>query len=435
MLGGPGRRLGIVIGIAWLALSGGAGAATLGEEITELLRSHPQIKAARNSIGAAEKDRDRAFAAYLPTVSAFGLYGYEGTDSPGLRATRDGRSLSTPSEKATVTVTENLFDGFRTTSTNSSARLRKKVAEIALESTTQRLLFEGAKAYLEVLRRTRLLGMAIDNERIIQTQLKLEDERVRQGSGIAVDVLQAKARLQIAKERRVAFEGRLRTAIARYAQVFDSQPEIGKMTLPAAAIDRLPATLDEAEATAIARHPAAADAARAIDIAKERKRESKSSYYPRLDLVTRFNYEQDEDGIIGTRRDASVKLEANWDLFSGFSTRAGAAAAAYRYLVSVDNRNLVNRRLVEDVRLAWEDLATARQRTELLDNAVNIAVEVHAARLRLREVGRETVLNVLDAENEVFNARIDAADADFDRRVAIYRVLLAVGDLTPDVFR
>ena len=131
-------------------------------------------------------------------------------------------------------------------------------------------------------------------------------------------------------------------------------------------------------------------------------------------------------------RDASIVLQARWNLFSGFRTRADVAAASHDYLAALDSRNLVARGIVQDVGLAWEQLRTVRQRVELLRNAVTIAAEVHDARRKLREAGQETVINVLDAENEVFNAQIGASDAEYDARIAVYRLILALGRLTPE---
>ena len=74
-------------------------------------------------------------------------------------------------------------------------------------------------------------------------------------------------------------------------------------------------------------------------------------------------------------------------------------------------------------------MLTARQRVELLENAVNIASEVFDARQKLREAGKETVINVLDAENEIFSARINFVQASYDEQVAIYQLLLAMGQL------
>ncbi len=97
----------------------------------------------------------------------------------------------------------------------------------------------------------------------------------------------------------------------------------------------------------------------------------------------------------------------------------------------MDNHNFVNRKIVEDVRLSWDQLETVRSRVALLENAINIAVEVHESRIKRREAGQETLLDVLDAENEVFNAQIGATDAAFDARIAVYRLLFSLGRMTP----
>ena len=97
----------------------------------------------------------------------------------------------------------------------------------------------------------------------------------------------------------------------------------------------------------------------------------------------------------------------------------------------MDNDAFVNRKVIEDVRLSWDQLDTVRARVELLENAVNIAQEVYVARNKRRQAGQETLLDLLDAENEVFTAQISAADAAFDARIAVYRMLFAIGRMTP----
>ena len=86
----------------------------------------------------------------------------------------------------------------------------------------------------------------------------------------------------------------------------------------------------------------------------------------------------------------------------------------------------------EELKIVWEQLLTARQRVGLLENAVITAEEVFNARRRLRDAGKETAINVLDAESEVFAARLNHLAALFDSDVAVYRILFAMGRLTPD---
>ncbi len=164
-------------------------------------------------------------------------------------------------------------------------------------------------------------------------------------------------------------------------------------------------------------------------MASERRRLARSDFYPSVDLVAQANMEKDFDLVRGTRHDYSVVLQATWNLFNGFATKSSVAQAAFDYRASLDNLETVTRKVVEDTRIAWNELLTARKRVDLLDNGVNIASEVFIARRKLRQAGKETVINVLDAENEVNNARINLTDASFDSTVAVYRVLQGMGRL------
>lgn len=418
-----------------LACAGlGAQAQSLVDEVDGLVATHPQLKAARQNVAAAEEGTNRAFSEYLPTVSAFGDFGYERIDSPSRRSTtpNQGPFTAGTARQTSVTVTQTLFNGFRNEANNAAAQLSKDAAETELEGNIQSIVFEGVTAYLEVLRNRRLIGLASEQELTIKRQLELEDERVRRGSGITVDVLQSKSRLQVAKERRVAFEGAFEDAASRYEQVFGHAAMVDEMTMPMPPLAMLPETLDDAIEAGLGEHPSIEGARTRIDIAEQQRRVARSEYFPTVDLVGEWSYEDDFDGIRGTRRDYKAKVQATWDLFDGFATRASVAESSHLYMSSIDASNFVRRKIAEEVRLAWYDLDTARERVSLLENAVNIAAEVFNARRKLREAGKETVINVLDAQSEQFNAQINLVAAQHDARLAVYRLLLAMGRLTQE---
>jgi adhesin transport system outer membrane protein len=156
-----------------------------------------------------------------------------------------------------------------------------------------------------------------------------------------------------------------------------------------------------------------------------------SEYAPVVDVVSTANYEKHNAGTLGTRRDYSVQLQANWNLFTGLTTSDSLTQVAYDFGTSRSNHDQTIDKIIEQVKLSWQALLTARSRLELLENAVNIATEVFISRKKLREAGKETVINVLDAENEVSNAQINFTAASYEERLAIYQLLLAMGRLNP----
>ncbi len=418
----------------FLALGSGPSlAASLESEVVELLAKHPQMARARQRMAAADEGIRRRFADFLPTVSIVSDYGYQITDSPTLR-NADSSPFTTYPRSSRLTVRQNVFKGFQSESQHEQAKIARALAGIALTSVEQNLLFDGVATYLDVIRRKRLAELSKRNEDIIREQLFLEDERVERGSGISVDVLFAKSRLQIAKERRTVSEGEYLNALATYTKIFNHPADPTNMPIPEIPDSLIPATAAEALEVALAENPTLLDSEKAVDFGKEGIRLAKSPFYPRLDLVGRAEIESNFDGVAGLRRDSSLSLQMSWDLFTGGSTRAETAAAHEGYKISLSERRDTRLNIREDLQLAWDRLHTARARAELLGNAVNIATEVHQARLRLAEVGKDTTINVLDAQSEAFSAKIEATDATFDGHVAVYRLLLAMGRLGPGVF-
>ena len=410
-------------------------AASLETELSNMLVEHPQLKSKQKTSAGTEKAIDVQEASYLPTVSLTSDYGYEWITNPSERANSDGKNDSSMTRQvAGVSVTQNLFNGFATDSAVKTAKLTKDETELSEEITRQTLLFEGITAYVNVLKQVRRIKFANENEANIKKQMELEDERVRRGSGIGIDVLNAKSRLQTAKDKRVEYEGELAKAIDQYMQVFNHAPDLAAMSDPNAPLALLPQDMEEAIDIAIKSNPNVINANIATDKADEYKRTVRAEYYPTVDLTGAMNYERDKNGTAGTRRDWSVLVEANWDLFSGFSTEYSMKKAVYDYSSSKDNATYISRKMAEGTSIAWHTLETSRERLALMENDVVLKEEIFLSTQKQRESGAEgvDVLNVLDREKEVYEVKIKYAELFYDTRLSIYGVLLAVGRLTPD---
>ena len=418
--------VGVACSIAFAGLP--SRAEPLNDALASLRTTHPQVQAATRLYEASQERENEAFGDFLPRAELLGETGPERVENQVPR--NNGQDFNDRRDKVKLSVTQNLFNGFGDKARLQAAKHNIGVLASTLEATKQSVFLEGIAAYLNILREQKLINVSILNERNIQNQLRLEDERVQRGAGITVDVLQAKSRLQIARERRVAFEGRLRAASARYQQVFNRAPEVATLEDARPPGGLLPASLDTALALARDSNPntkISEFTARAND---ERRDVEKSEYYPSLDLVGSAEYEDNTSGLEGSREIYSVFLRSRWEFFSGLKSRARVEAANKTYEASKSTQVFTMRKVDEEVRIAWENLSTQRQRVDLLDNAVTIADEVLRARRRLREAGKETALNVLDAEGEVFNAQINRIEAEYDARLAIYRVMFATGQLT-----
>jgi adhesin transport system outer membrane protein len=407
-----------------------AAAADLESEIASLVASHPQIRAAKEGVDSADANVRAARSGYYPQVHLTANTGPEHFDNAQLV-----QSFNAPITRngygGGLTVTQHLFDGNATDAAVDTAIGSKDVSAATLRTTRQTTILEGVNAYLDVLRQSQLLKLAREDEQRLQTQLHLEDERVQRGSGIAVDVLAAKHRLQLAKERRVNYEGGLDQAVDRYTQVFGHAPDDMTQQAPEPPAALIPSTLDEAQKVALDENPAVDAAKRAIVVSREQVSTARASYFPSIDLVGQGDFGDNRDGNVGVSRDWQVLVQLNWDLFTGFRTQAQVAAAAHNLSASRDTRDQTERKTSEAVRLAWSQVQTARERVAILDSAVNLAYEVWQSRRKMRESGKATIVDVLDAETDITNAQITYLTANFDRKVATYSLLFAIGRLEP----
>lgn len=432
-IGRPARRAawtGLLAGLTVFAGAAPASSQTFEEALNRVLEEHPRIEAARQTLKAAEEGIDEARAAFLPTVTFSGDTGYEYIDSPDRRED-PGEPSGLPRTKGTLTATQNLFSGFRNRVNFDLSKLDAGQATLLLEQTRQQLTRDAIVSHNDVVRDSVLVQLATLSERTISRQLNLEDERVVRGSGIAVDVLLAKTRLQLAKERRVALEGQLIRSITRYEQVFGNSPAIGGLTQVDIPPSSLPRTLPEILETGRTDNLELKVAENRVSAARKQELSADADFYPKVDVVGSSNYEDNVNTNRGIRRDYSVLLRVNWELFSGFRAQSASNGATFRKNAALASEADIRRRVAEDIGLAWQSLKTAQERSELLANASTIAGEVFEARKKLRAAGNETALNVLDAETEVFNARINQVRAEFDARSARAELLFSMGQLTP----
>ncbi|MDB5852283.1 MAG: hypothetical protein JWR22_324 [Herminiimonas sp.] len=423
------------------ALSAPAFSMSLGDDLKNLLINHPLLKSGRKSTDAADAGRNVAQSARYPRVSISGDGGKEKVSSESYRPdsaqTLGNNGTITPAagsdlsrRKLTATIEQNLYAGGRTEAAVELADLDYQSKQNALRVTTQDVLLEGISAYVQVARYQTLIALAARNEDTTKRQLGLETQRVERGGGIAVDVLQARARLQLVRERSVFYMQGLRDASANYEQVFGHAPDLAHMEELGIFTERLPATLEAAIEQGRQQNPRLQDAV--FDSRKAQKQigVERSGYMPTIDLVGLHSHDKNVNQI-AERSENSVLLRFNWVLFSGLETTYRTKAAGATFEAAVEREASVINKTDESIRVAWNQLINGREREELLESAAGISYDVMQNRKRLRDAGKETAINVLDAEVEYYGVLSNKVNATNDTRIGSYRLLAAIGALTP----
>lgn len=395
--------------------------------LQQVAQSHPAIISQYEQSLASQATIAQARSGYFPTVSTSGSYGYQERDRTGGLGT-NGETNSAPID-FNFSIQQNLFQGFRTNGSIATAEAEFDASDHRYNAARQQIFLESINAYIQLIRQQHLLQLSQQNIQTLQNQASLEQERMMAGTGISVDVLLAKSRLQLAHERYASFLGNFHQAEASFEQFFAVKPDYRSLRLPSIAPAAMPRQIGQVVQTALLNNPALKQSESNSDSAYSERTVARAGYYPSVDVVASSSFNDASDDITGETTTNAVQLRSSWELFSGFADKARETQAIHNYQSSLATKENTRRQVVENAKRAWSDLITTQQRTQILQNAVSIAQQVYAARTRLRDIGSETAINVLDAENELFNSQLNAVSAQYDSYVSSFRLLQAMGTL------
>ena len=404
-----------------------AQAQPLGFLLQRLGQTHPAVQSQYEQVLATEATTDEARAGYFPSVSANANYGYqerERTGGLGASGVVDSKPVDT-----SLSISQNIFEGFRTDASISSAEANSKAAEAQFYTVKQQVFLEAIASYIDLLKQRHLLQLSQQNIQTLQNQVALEQERMVAGTGISVDVLTVKSRLQFAHERYANFLGSFQQAEARFIQFFDMEPDYRTLRLPSLGAAALPQHVEAAIQISLMRNPNLKQVQLEVEAANSQKDIAKAGYFPRLDVVASSSFTDGADDITGETTTSQLQLRGSWELFSGFADQAREKRAIHGYQSALASAEDTRRQVIETTKRNWSALVTSRQRVGILQNAVNIAQQVYAARMRLRDIGNESAINVLNAESELFSAQINATAAQYDGYLAAYQLLQSIGTL------
>jgi outer membrane protein, adhesin transport system len=417
---------GFMLGL--LATSDAALAASLEDSIQAALSTNPEVGVVAADREAIDQELRQARAGYLPSIDLQGDIGPEYTDSPTTRRGFDEDGSETLLRReAQLTLTQMLFDGFATQSEVERQTARIDSAARRVQETAEFVALDAVEAHLDVLRNQELVELARDNlaqhQRILGQVSLLE----RQGAGSIGDVRQAESRLADAQSSLALATGNLRDAMAFYRAVVGLPPEDLEGAVPPVAA--LPESEEASAAVASVSNPTVLIANADVDVAKAELRGSRAGYYPELDLELGASAGEDLDGVEGSDIGAQALLVLRYNLFRGGADIAREREAFSRIREAREAVRVAQRDAEEDGRVAFNALTTARTRLVALRDGVEAQRATRDIYAQQFDLGQRGLLDLLDAENELFNDRSNLVTANYTEMFAAYRVLAVIGTL------
>lgn len=411
-------------------------AATLEDAVRQALTTNPQLTGAAAAVRAAGHDVREARAGYLPSVDVDARFGEEHSNIKQLNRRNNDDDLWR--RESGLTVTQLVWDGMATASEVQRRVALLNSAEHSLQDTQNALAFKAVEAYVDVLRNRDLVSLAHANVKSHDEVLRSVDAKSGSGVGNKADVAQARARLALAMSTLAARQGGLHEAEARYVRTIGDAPgELAKPNAVASGLVKngmvdandLATATDAAQEEAITQHPAVMRSKADIEAALAIIRAAHAGYQPRLDLQGSLRRDGEVGGITGNRNTGSLMLVARWNLYRGGADRAQSLAAAERKTEADDKLDDTFRSIAENVAIAMESRATSESRLIHLQQYVDASQGTLEAYRAQFEISRRTLLDLLNAEDELFNARSNLASGTYDDLTNVYFVDASKGTL------
>ncbi|MGJ0392846.1 MAG: TolC family outer membrane protein [Methylocystis sp.] len=329
---------------------------------------------------------------------------------------------------ATLWVEQPVFDGFKTQNATRMAETNVFAGRERLRLTEQRVLFNAASAYMNVLRDTAALKLQENNVAVLAEQLRQTKERYNYGQITPTDVAQAESRLAAGKSLASQARATLEASIGVYRQTIGVEP---KKLAPGNPVDRLiPKTREEVERVAQAEHPVILAALHDADAADLDIKVIEADFMPKFSIVGNVFTQTDISGIYNRNIGASIGGRLNVPIYEGgltFSQVREAKETAGQRRLDVD---VARADVIALVRANWGALQAAKTQIAAAQVQISAAERALYGVREEAKAGLRTTLDILNAQLELLNARLSLIYAQRERVVASYAVLAAMGRLS-----
>ncbi|QXO18608.1 MULTISPECIES: TolC family outer membrane protein [Vibrio] len=407
-----------------MSISLQASAQTLEQAVALALANNPEIKASYNQYVSSVKESDAAAGAYLPTLDLDAGIGYEGI-RPASSTGNEDTDLTR--KEASIILNQLIWDGNATLNDMDRTAADAESERLQLLDDASNLALQVTDVYLNAVKAKEVLALSESNLAVHKRIYRDIKRRVDSGIGSTADLTQVEARIARAQGNLLAAQNNLFDTHTQFERLVGQAP-LG-LIYPRADAAKIPLSLTDAMALALDNHPVIKVSAADVDAARFQYKQSKSPYYPTIYFEARQTWRDDAGGDRGGASETIAMLRLNYNLYNGGSDSDRSESAAYQLNRSKDLRDNAYRQVEEGLRLSWSALDLTLQQKDFLADHVDSASQTVIAYEKQYQIGQRTLLDLLNTENELFEARRDYLDAHYAEQYAKYRVMNAVGVL------
>jgi outer membrane protein len=431
-MGGARVLTGITTAVVFLGQMATVHADTMEAALLRAYQSNPQLNAQRASVRATDEAVPQALAGYRPkaalTFSGGGQYINQTANSSSGQKIEEG--LQGP-HSAALTVTQTLYNGNQTANRTRSAEGQVFGAREGLRLLEQSVLLAAATVYMDYLRDAAVLEVQRSNTKVLELTLRQTRDRFSAGLVTPTDVAQSEAQLAAAKSQELAAVSTLTTTQANFRRIIGNEPV---NLQPGSPVDRyLPATQGGAIELALRQNPNVTAATYGIDVSFLTVKINEGALYPNLSLQATVSKFWDPNITTINQFTAAANVQLNVPVYQGGAEysliRQSKETLQQQHLVLEQVRDQARADLVT----AWGQLLAGKAQVIAAQSQVDASEIAYQGTTKEAQVGQRTVIDILNAQQTLVNARVALVTAQHDRVVASYAVLNVVGRLSPQI--
>ena len=413
------------------AISGTAQAQNIFEALSETYKTNPTLQSQRADQRSVDENVAIARSGYRPTIALTAGY----TDANGKTKNNKVGDTTNDNDQTSVgaKITQPLFNGFQTMNSVKAADSQVRAGQNSLYNVEQNVFLEAATAYMDVLRDTAIVKLQKNNEQLLKKRLDETIQRFNVGEVTRTDVSQARARHAQAVSDRIASEGTLAASKAVYTRVIGSEPE--NLEEPKSISGMLPKDINEAMTFAMDNNYSIKQYKNLFNAASYTVAVNNGALLPSvtLDGSATKNY-ADYERKAGTDKTDNLEIGVNMTvpLYDAGENRAKIRQSKYLKWQAQEQLLETEREVRATVTSAWEYMVSNDSKIKSIIEQVK-ANEIALDGVQKEEaLGNRTILDVLDAYQELLNSNVEEVKARRDYYVSGMNLLLAMGKLTAE---
>ena len=383
--------------------------------------NNPFLKSAREDLKITDEQMPQAISGFLPQISANVERGKRDT-------TQSGTSVEKLTDSKEIVIRQPLFRGGQTYNNIKMAKNVIHAERESLREIEQEVLLEAITAYADIIKDQEVLELSKNNVEVLTKHLEVTTERFELGEVTKTDVAQAEAGLAVAKSEMLSADGTLESSIATFIRIVGEKPGILKeFNKPISFAN----SLDELIQIAMAENPSILTLQHNGMAAKNRVSVEKGKLLPSVNLQASKDKQQ---GVLFSTSDLEnerFSINVSIPLYQSGSEYSRVRQAKFNHgrlqLGLEDQRNKVREAVIEAFNRFHVARAVIKSNKAAIE-ASEIALEGTQEEAKF---GSRTTLDVLDAEQELFEAKANLIRSKRDEIVSSYTLLSLIGRLSP----